>query len=125
MYAKLVDGALEFAPSNYKLPDGRTISGVNNHVALMKKYGFKEVIDVQPEYDVETEYLITAGYEETDNTIVVTYSVNKIATIDTDLSNTEKIEELKKVDTEHELAIAQLTEIVMGLIGDTNDGGVE
>lgn len=117
MYAKLVEGVPVEAPLNYKLPDGRTILGFNNHVALMKKYGFKEVIDVQPEYDAETEYLITAGYEETENKIVVTYSVNKVATIDVDLNTEEKIKELEKNNTDIEQALAELTELVMGALG--------
>ena len=117
MYAKLVEGVPVEAPLNYKLPDGRTILGFNNHVALMKKYGFKEVIDVQPEYDPETEYLITAGYEETENKIVVTYSVNKVATIDVDLNTEEKIKELEKNNTDIEQALAELTELVMGALG--------
>ena len=45
MYAKLNNGALEYAPQNYKLNDGRTIVGFNKSVALMTRYGFKEVID--------------------------------------------------------------------------------
>lgn len=117
MYAKLVEGVPVEAPLNYKLPDGRTILGFNNHVALMKKYGFKEVIDVQPEYDPETEYLITAGYEETENKIIVTYSVNKVATIDVDLNTEEKIKELEKNNTDIEQALAELTELVMGILG--------
>lgn len=117
MYAKLVEGVPVEAPLNYKLPDGRTILGFNNHVALMKKYGFKEVIDVQPEYDPETEYLITAGYEETENKIIVTYSVNKVATIDVDLNTEEKIKELEKNNTDIEQALAELTELVMGALG--------
>ena len=117
MYAKLVEGVPVEAPLNYKLPDGRTILGFYNHVALMKKYGFKAVIDVQPEYDAETEYLITAGYEETENKIVVTYSVNKVATIDVDLNTEEKIKELEKNNTDIEQALAELTELVMGALG--------
>jgi len=117
MYAKLVEGVPVEAPLNYKLPDGRTILGFNNHIPLMKKYGFKEVIDVQPEYDPETEYLITAGYEETENKIVVTYSVNKVATIDVDLNTDEKIKELEKNNTDIEQALAELTELVMGILG--------
>lgn len=37
MYAKLVEGVPVEAPLNYKLPDGRTILGFNNHIPLMKK----------------------------------------------------------------------------------------
>ena len=56
MYGKLNNGVLEFAPQNYKLSDGRLIVSINKSEALMKRYGFKEVVDNQPEFNVENEF---------------------------------------------------------------------
>ena len=48
MYAKLIDGALQYAPKNFLTESGQYISNFNNNEDLMIKYGFKEVIDVRP-----------------------------------------------------------------------------
>ena len=114
MYAKLNNGALEYAPQNYKLNDGRTIVGFNKSVALMTRYGFKEVIDQQPVYDTETEYLVITGYTEQETTITIVYAVKQMDLAEQELTIDEKIIELKNVDTEHELALAELTDMILG-----------
>lgn len=114
MYAKLVNGALEYAPANYKLSDGRTIVGFNKSVVLMTRYGFKEVIDEQPSYNQETEYLVITGYTEQDTTITIVYAIKQMDLVEQELSIDEKIVNLQNVDTEHELALAELTELVLG-----------
>lgn len=113
MYAKLNNGALEYAPQNYKLSDGRTIVGFNKSIALMTRYGFKEVIDQQPTYNTETEYLIITGYTEQDTTITIVYAVKQMDLVEQELTIDEKIVNLQNVDTEHELALAELTEMVL------------
>ena len=114
MYAKLNNGVLEYAPQNYKLNDGRTIVGFNKSVALMTRYGFKEVIDQQPVYDTETEYLVITGYREQETTITIVYAVKQMDLVEQELTIDEKIEQLKNVDTEHELALAELTDMILG-----------
>ena len=121
MYAKLNNGGLEYAPQNYKLNDGRTIVGFNKSIALMTKYGFKEVIDKQPTYNTDTEYLIITGYTEQDTTITIVYAVKQMDLVEQELTIDEKISQLKQVDTEHEEALAQLTEMILSL----QDGGVK
>ncbi|SCI51358.1 hypothetical protein [Intestinibacter bartlettii] len=113
MYAKLNNGVLEYAPQNYKLNDGRTIVGFNKSIALMTRYGFKEVIDQQPTYDAETEYLVITGYTEQDTTITIVYAVKQMDLVEQELTIDEKIVNLQNVDTEHELALAELTEMVL------------
>jgi hypothetical protein len=114
MYAKLINGALEYAPANYKLSDGRVIVGFNKNVALMTRYGFKEVIDNEPEYDNLKEYLIITGYTEQETTITVVYAVKQMDRIEEVLTTEDKINQLKQVDTEHELAIAEIMQLILG-----------
>ena len=121
MYAKLNNGVLEYAPQNYKLNDGRTIVGFNKSVALMTRYGFKEVVDQQPAYDTETEYLIITGYTEQDITKTVVYAVKQMDLIEQELTIDEKIIQLRQIDTEHEEALAELTEMILSL----QEGGLQ
>lgn len=121
MYAKLNNGALEYAPQNYKLNDGRTIVGFNKSTALMTKYGFKEVIDQQPTYNTETEYLIITSYTEQDTTITIVYAVKQMDLVEQEMTIDDKIAQLKQVDTEHEEALAQLTDMIISL----QEGGAE
>lgn len=118
MYAKLVNGALEYAPVNYKLNDGRTIVGFNKSIPLMTRYGFKEVIDEKPSYNVDTEYIVITGYTEQDTTITIVYAIKQMDLVEQELTIDEKIEQLKTVDTEHELALAELTDMFL-------NGGVQ
>lgn len=113
-YAKLQGGVLIFAPEKYTLPDGGVITNFNQSVALMEKYGFKKVINVQPEYDPATHYVVIDSYTESATEITVGYTVHSINAID-DKPIEEKVEELKTVDSEHEMALAELTSMIMAL----------
>lgn len=117
MYAKLTNGVLEYAPTNYKLSDGRVIVGFNKNVSLMTRYGFKEVIDNEPTYDHLKEYLIITGYTEQETTITVIYAVKQMDLVEQELTIDEKIEQLKIVDTEHEQALVELAELIITLQG--------
>ena len=121
MYAKLNNGVLEYAPQNYKLNDGRTIVGFDKSVALMTRYGFKEVIDEKPNYNQETEYLIITGYTEQETTITIVYAVKQMDLVEQELTIDEKILQLKQVDTQHEEALAELTEMILSL----QEGGLQ
>ena len=121
MYAKLNDGVLEYAPQNYILNDGRTIVGFNKSIALMTRYGFKEVIERPPTYNTETEYLVITGYSEQDTTITIVYAVKQMDLVEQELTIDDKIAQLKQVDTEHEEALVELTEMILSLL----EGGVE
>lgn len=77
MYAKLIKNKLQYAPKNYKTNDV-LILNFNKNIELMKKYGFKEVIDIKPEYDSSTHYLSIDGYSEDETTITINYKINEI-----------------------------------------------
>ena len=121
MYAKLNNGVLEYAPQNYILNDGRTIVGFDKSIALMTRYGFKEVIDRPPTYNSETEYLVITGYSEQDTTITIVYAVKQMDLVEQELTIDDKIAQLKQVDTQHEEALVELTEMILSLL----EGGVE
>ena len=78
MLGKLENGNLTYAPTNLKLENGGIIVNFNKNIDLMKKYGYKEIIDIQPSYDSETHYLTIEGYTETDTEIIVNYAINEI-----------------------------------------------
>lgn len=123
-YAKIVNGELIFAPSEYELPDGKIITQFNQSVALMVKYGFKEVIDTPPQYDKVTQYAVIDSYTESATQIIVGYSVKLIDAIDDELTLEQKVDDLKSVDVEHELALAELTEMVVSLMSANQTKGV-
>lgn len=112
MYAKLNNGVIEYAPTNYTLSDGRVIVNFNKSEVLMKKYGFKEVIDNPPSFNQATEYLVISGYTETDVNIIVEYAIKQMDMIEQEATIKEEIAQLKVTDADHELAIAEMMDIV-------------
>ena len=114
MYAKIINGVLEYAPNNYKLNDGRVIVGFNKSVALMTRYGYKEVVDEKPDYDPNKEYLVMSDYAEQEKAITIIYSIKQMDMIEQELTIDEKIAQLQATDTEHELAIAELMDTILG-----------
>ena len=75
MYGKLVNGAIKYAPVNYLTEDNKMIFNFNTNVDVMKEYGFKEVINVVPSYDANTQTLTMDGYIEDADTITVKYVI--------------------------------------------------
>lgn len=116
-YAKLNEGVLEYAPVNYTTASGSLIVNFNKNVTLMKRYGFKEVIDQRPSYDELTEYLTISGYTETEDNIQVIYTVKQMDMIEAEESLDEKVKQLKATDTDHEMAMAELADMVIELMG--------
>lgn len=99
LYAKLNNGILEYAPMNYTMPTGGLIVNFNKNIALMKSYGFKEVIDNKPSYDNTTQYLSVSGYVENENNVIINYVVNEIET-SKEPTLEEKVEELETKNEE-------------------------
>lgn len=99
LYAKLNNGILEYAPMNYTMPTGGLIVNFNKNIALMKSYGFKEVIDNKPSYDNTTQYLSVSGYVENENNIIINYVVNEIEE-NQEPTLEERVLELEKVNNE-------------------------
>ena len=116
-YAILNNGVIEYAPVNYTTASGSLIVNFNKNVTLMKRYGFKEVIDQRPSYDELTEYLTISGYTETEDNIQVVYTVKQMDMIEAEASIDEKIKNLENTDTDHEMAIAELANMVIELMG--------
>lgn len=119
-YAIMVDGVPQYAPSKYYLPDGRVITNFDQSEVLMLKYGFKKVIDTPPVYDPATQYVVIDSYVENATEIIIGYSVKEISEIDHEPTIEEQVIALKSADSQHELALAELTDMVINIM---NPGG--
>ena len=75
LYGKIIDGKFKFAPDTYLSNDGNIVlSNFNTNQELMHEFGYKPVVEIYPETTLDLEMLKI--YEEKDDKIVVTYSVN-------------------------------------------------
>lgn len=75
MYGKLIDGVLKYAPTNYLTDNGKMIFNFNTNIEVMLENGFKEIINVVPSYDANTQVVTRDSYTEEDTTITVNYVV--------------------------------------------------
>ena len=75
MYGKLIDGVIKYAPTNYLTDDNKMIFNFNKNVEAMIANGFKEIINVVPSYDANTQVVTMDSYTEEDTTITVNYVV--------------------------------------------------
>ena len=75
MYAKVKDGVLQYAPLNYLTDDNKMILNFNKNVEAMLANGFKEVVNIVPSYDANTQILRNDGFTETENAITINYVV--------------------------------------------------
>lgn len=116
-YAILNNGVIEYAPVNYTTASGSLIVNFNKNITLMKRFGFKEVIDQKPPFNENTEYLTISGYTETEDNIQIIYTVKQMDMIEADASIDEKVKKLKATDTDHEMAMAELADMVIELMG--------
>lgn len=94
MYGKLKEGILSYVPINYELEDGRIITNFNQSEELMKQYGFKNVIDIQPVYDNKTQYLSVENYVENNDNITINYIINDIIVTPTYEERLASVEEV-------------------------------
>lgn len=75
LYGKIIDGKFKFAPDTYISNDGNIVlSNFNTNQELMHEFGYKPVVEIYPETTLDLEMLKI--YEEKDDKIIVTYSVN-------------------------------------------------
>ena len=75
LYGKIIDGKFKFAPDTYLSNDGNIVlSNFNTNQELMYEFGYKPVVEIYPETTLDLEMLKI--YEEKEDKIVVTYSVN-------------------------------------------------
>ena len=75
MYARVKDGVLQYAPLNYLTDDNKMILNFNKNVEAMLANGFKEVVNIVPSYDANTQILRNDGFTETENAITINYVV--------------------------------------------------
>ena len=75
MYGKLIDGVIKYAPINYLTENGKMILNFNTNTEVMLENGFKEIINVVPSYDANTQVVTMDSYTEEDTTITVNYVV--------------------------------------------------
>ena len=75
MYGKLIDGVLKYAPTNYLTDNGKMIFNFNTNIEVMLENGFKEIINVVPSYDANTQVVTMDSYTEEATTITVNYVV--------------------------------------------------
>ena len=75
MYGKLIDGVIKYAPTNYLTENGKMILNFNTNIEVMLENGFKEIINVVPSYDANTQVVTMDSYTEEDTTITVNYVV--------------------------------------------------
>ena len=88
MYGKVVNGKIVYAPENYERPDGVSIIGFNTSEELMRRYGYKEIVEHKVDYDPTVEELYIVDIKETINLIDVYYSArNKVTFIDVNLGD--------------------------------------
>lgn len=77
------------APNTYQKSDKEIITNFNEDEALMKEYGYKQVITTEPPYDENYEALTVESLTQDDENIYLTYGVNRVADppFNVDLSN--------------------------------------
>lgn len=77
------------APNTYQKSDKETITNFNEDEALMKEYGYKQVITTEPPYDENYETLTVESLTQDDENIYLTYGVDRFADppFSVDLSN--------------------------------------
>lgn len=75
MYAKVKDGVLQYAPTNYLTDDNKMILNFNRNVEAMIANGFKDVINIVPSYDANTQIVRADGFTETEDAITINYVV--------------------------------------------------
>ncbi len=75
MYGKLINGVIKYAPANYLTETGKMIFNFNTNIEVMLENGFKEIINVVPSYDANTQVVTMDSYTEEATTITVNYVV--------------------------------------------------
>lgn len=74
MYAKLENNQLIIAETNYYINE-QLVTNFNKNTALLKHFGYKEVIDIEPPYDKDLQHLEIAEYKELEDSIQIIYTI--------------------------------------------------
>lgn len=111
MYGKIIDCGIQHAPTIFKLEDERLITNFNKDVSLMRIHGYKPITTKTPPYDKTTHMLVSNGFEETEDSINILYSIAEI-----DETIEEKVIRLEVEKIELENAILELAAMIGGTI---------
>lgn len=109
MHGKLKDGKLIYAPLNY-FDNGKVIFNFNKNTEIMITNGFKKVIDVLPEYNPDTQIIITSSYVETEYNITINYTVEEKSPEPPTLE--EQVEDLKNKNNNLSEQLSSMQEIL-------------
>lgn len=114
MFGRLVNGKLQIATRQFKTEEGRMILNFNKSESKMKEFGFKEVIDIRPVFDSETQFLNVLKYNETEDAIEIIYQVvdKPEEPVVEPTPEEVQISELKERINSLEAIINQLTQVV-------------
>ena len=114
MFGRLVNGKLQIATRQFKTEEGKMILNFNKSENKMKEFGFKEVIDIRPVFDSETQFLNVLKYNETEDTIEIIYQVvdKPEEPVVEPTPEEAQILELKEHINSLEAIINQLTQVV-------------
>lgn len=110
MYAKLVNGEIQYAPENLVLDDGTVVENFNRSIAKMKEYGYRPVIKDEPGHDVETEYCHHVGYEDTGYYIRFTYVIEQIEFTEAEIQNKEAQKAMEMLNMNFQEQVQTLTD---------------
>ena len=107
---QVIDGEIK----QYRLPkvgvlkDGSTVSGYHLlDIEILKDEGWLPLEDIEPEYDIETQYIVQDGYEILEDKVIKKYRIEEIP----------EREEPRDLETE----IEELRQIIDILIGEDNE----
>ena len=100
MFAKLNDGVLQYAPNLFKTNDGYIITNFNKNISLMREFGFKELIDVKPSYNLNSQYISVEGYTETSDAIIINYIIKDMESVPPLYERVEQIEKVNNIQDE-------------------------
>lgn len=99
MYGKFINNSIIYAPKYFELPDGTVIENFNENIELLRKYGYKEIIEIRPsDYNSATDILFIISYDEDAYMIKIVYGKRTIEVPKDDY--TLVIEEQKRLNDE-------------------------
>ena len=85
-------------PKTGTLKNGSTVSGYHllDYETLLDE-GWLPLEDVEPEYDMETQYLVTDGYEILEDKVIKKYRIEEIPEREEPRDLEQEIEELRQI----------------------------
>jgi len=97
---QVIDGKIKqySLPKTGTLKDGRTVSGYHLlDEEILKEEGWLPLDDNPPDYDEETQYLISDGYEILEEKVIKKYRIEEIPEREEPRDLEAEIEELRQI----------------------------